>query len=534
MRYVFRVEPPRADAPALSIGVVARDARRRRARQRPLRRRAAPARRRGAGARLLQPSAADAEGHRRHPLGGAAAAGSRACACMPRPPARRPRRRPSSEPPTHDRSDPHSPPRVAPRRADPARRSRRRRARRCARWPLAAPAARLLARHRLRLDRGRAARRPAASPAAARCPGRTRSIALHRWRPLARLALRRRHRPGRVVPRRRLVDARPRGAARVRHPQRSRLGRHARRGRGRRAGCCRAAAPRARQHAARQPAEHRLPLRPGQRVLRAVARPGADLFERALRRRRRSRWRQAQAAKLDRIARAAAARRLPAGAQVLEIGCGWGALALDAGAAARRARHRPHAVDASSWRMRRQRVEAERAGRRRSTCACRTTATCDGQFDRIVSIEMLEAVGERYWPAYFETLRERLRPGGVAVVQVITIADAHFEQLPARRRLHPALHLPGRHAAVADGDARSAAERAGLTLAQRGAVRRRATRARWSSGARRFLQAWPRSPRWASTTRSGGCGSTTSATARRAFAPGRVDVGLYSIEHAAA
>jgi cyclopropane-fatty-acyl-phospholipid synthase len=47
-------------------------------------------------------------------------------------------------------------------------------------------------------------------------------------------------------------------------------------------------------------------------------------------------------------------------------------------------------------------------------------------FDRIASIEMFEAVGEEYWPAYFSTLRERLAPGGKAGIQVITIADRLF------------------------------------------------------------------------------------------------------------
>ena len=40
---------------------------------------------------------------------------------------------------------------------------------------------------------------------------------------------------------------------------------------------------------------------------------------------------------------------------------------------------------------------------------------------------MLEAVGESYWPTYFETLRNRLRPGGVAVLQVITIDETRFD-----------------------------------------------------------------------------------------------------------
>jgi cyclopropane-fatty-acyl-phospholipid synthase len=48
-------------------------------------------------------------------------------------------------------------------------------------------------------------------------------------------------------------------------------------------------------------------------------------------------------------------------------------------------------------------------------------------FDRIASIEMFEAVGESYWPIYFEKLRECLKPGGVAGLQIITIADTNFQ-----------------------------------------------------------------------------------------------------------
>jgi len=49
-----------------------------------------------------------------------------------------------------------------------------------------------------------------------------------------------------------------------------------------------------------------------------------------------------------------------------------------------------------------------------------------GQYDHVVSIEMFEAVGERFWPAYFATVYERLVPGGSALVQTISIADQHF------------------------------------------------------------------------------------------------------------
>ena len=49
-----------------------------------------------------------------------------------------------------------------------------------------------------------------------------------------------------------------------------------------------------------------------------------------------------------------------------------------------------------------------------------------GSYDGVASIEMFEAVGEKYWPTYFETVRERLRPGGRASLQIITVADRLF------------------------------------------------------------------------------------------------------------
>ena len=50
-----------------------------------------------------------------------------------------------------------------------------------------------------------------------------------------------------------------------------------------------------------------------------------------------------------------------------------------------------------------------------------------GIYDGIASIEMFEAVGEKYWPVYFDTLRNRLKPGRNATLQIITIEDKRFE-----------------------------------------------------------------------------------------------------------
>ena len=137
---------------------------------------------------------------------------------------------------------------------------------------------------------------------------------------------------------------------------------------------------------------------------------------------------QAQAAKLERVIDLLELDRTApdAPASVLEIGCGWGALAL---AIARRHDVRLTGLTLSAQQLAfaQQRAAAE-GGAGRIDLRLQDYRDVDGRFDRIVSIEMLEAVGERYWPTYFQTLQRRLRPGGVAVIQAITIGEPHFER----------------------------------------------------------------------------------------------------------
>ena len=71
-----------------------------------------------------------------------------------------------------------------------------------------------------------------------------------------------------------------------------------------------------------------------------------------------------------------------------------------------------------------------------------------GTFDKVVSIEMFEAVGEKNWPVYFRAVHDRLAAGGRAVLQVITIANERFDTYPPLHRFHPALHFPAGIAAV--------------------------------------------------------------------------------------
>ncbi len=117
------------------------------------------------------------------------------------------------------------------------------------------------------------------------------------------------------------------------------------------------------------------------------------------------------------------------GNRVLEIGCGWGGFAEYA------VRERGLRVTALTI----SREQHDHARRRlfeagiadRANIVLRDYREERGTYDAVASIEMIEAVGEKYWPVYFSTLRERLRPGGVAVVQAITIADWLFPQYRA-------------------------------------------------------------------------------------------------------
>ncbi len=65
-----------------------------------------------------------------------------------------------------------------------------------------------------------------------------------------------------------------------------------------------------------------------------------------------------------------------------------------------------------------------------------------GEYDKLVSVEMIEAVGQRYLPAFFRTCRARLRPGGEWPCRRSPSGSA-LSRLQQKRRFYPALHLPG-------------------------------------------------------------------------------------------
>ena len=66
-----------------------------------------------------------------------------------------------------------------------------------------------------------------------------------------------------------------------------------------------------------------------------------------------------------------------------------------------------------------------------------------GKYDAVASIEMFEAVGEKYWPEYFRMVKDRLKQGGKAVIQTITIQDALFDGYRTRSDFIRQYTFPG-------------------------------------------------------------------------------------------
>jgi len=130
----------------------------------------------------------------------------------------------------------------------------------------------------------------------------------------------------------------------------------------------------------------------------------------------------AQQAKMRRALQACA---LQPGQRLLEIGCGWGALAECAA--------RDHAAQVTGITLSREQLVQAQQRLRDAGLGERTTLRLhdyrdidDGPYDAVVSIEMFEAVGREYWPTFFATLRRTLRPGGRACIQSIVMRDDLF------------------------------------------------------------------------------------------------------------
>jgi len=150
---------------------------------------------------------------------------------------------------------------------------------------------------------------------------------------------------------------------------------------------------------------------------------------------------------------------LRSGSRLLEIGCGWGALAERAverhdvlytgitlsPAQAEIADARLAAVDLSG----------------RGTIELCDYRDAQGPYDAIASVEMVEAVGQAYWPAYLDAIARLLRPGGKAAIQYILINDALFERYAASSDFIQAYVFPG-GCLISESRFRALAEERGL------------------------------------------------------------------------
>lgn len=132
---------------------------------------------------------------------------------------------------------------------------------------------------------------------------------------------------------------------------------------------------------------------------------------------------------------------LKAGDHVLEIGCGWGGFAEFA---AREYGARVTGITISDEQLAYARARMEKAGLTdRVEIRRQDYRDVEGQFDKVASIEMFEAVGEKYWPAYFAKIANVLKPGGRAGLQIITIRDELFDTYRKRADFIQRYVFPG-------------------------------------------------------------------------------------------
>ena len=129
------------------------------------------------------------------------------------------------------------------------------------------------------------------------------------------------------------------------------------------------------------------------------------------------------------LARICAQLQLQPGDHVVEIGTGWGGFALYA-AGEIGCHVTTTTISVEQYTLAKARVEA--AGLQdKVTLLLKDYRDLDGQYDKLVSIEMIEAIGAQYLDTYFNTLTRLLKPEGLALLQAITIEDQRYEQ--ARR-----------------------------------------------------------------------------------------------------
>ncbi len=228
------------------------------------------------------------------------------------------------------------------------------------------------------------------------------------------------------------------------------------------------------------------------------------------------------------IARAADLLATQPGHLVLEIGCGWGAMAEYLVT-----RHDCEVIGLTL--SCEQKAFAERrlqatAARDRASIRLQDYRDERQTYDRIISIEMLEAVGEAYWPRFFAGLRDHLKPDGVAVLQSISIAADRYESYRGGADFIQTYIFPGGMLPTVE-IIRRQIEAAGLKLTACEMFGRSYafTLAEWRH---RFHATWPRASSLDFDERFKRMWDYYLAYCEAGFRAGALDVGLYKIERA--
>ena len=131
---------------------------------------------------------------------------------------------------------------------------------------------------------------------------------------------------------------------------------------------------------------------------------------------------------------------LAPGDHLLEIGCGWGTLAIEAAKRGARVVGLTLSTEQKAWAE--ERIAAAGLGDR-VEIRLQDYRDIDESFDSIASVEMVEAVGTRYWPAYLDCLARNLKPGGKAALQFISIDHRLFDRYAASADFIQAYIFPG-------------------------------------------------------------------------------------------
>ncbi|MGD8206790.1 MAG: cyclopropane-fatty-acyl-phospholipid synthase family protein, partial [Thiohalocapsa sp.] len=151
------------------------------------------------------------------------------------------------------------------------------------------------------------------------------------------------------------------------------------------------------------------------------------------------------------------------GQHLLEIGCGWGAFARQAAAQGLRVTGITLSTEQLAWA--REAIDGTTLAER-IELRLEDYRDSGGLYDHVVSIEMFEAVGEAYWPVYMDRIRSRLRPGGRAALQVITIDASMFDDYKASPDFIQQYIFPGGMLPTVERFDRAAAD-AGLAIVAR-------------------------------------------------------------------